>query len=85
VPELRNPGLVHGFVGIAAHLAEARNASQCRRHTRVILSEAKDLMPTASGDEVLRFAQDDRLAERLSQSAARRFSKKLVCSTALCI
>jgi hypothetical protein len=26
----------------------------------VILSEAKDLMPVASGDEVLRFAQDDR-------------------------
>jgi hypothetical protein len=25
----------------------------------VILSEAKDLMPVASGDEVLRFAQDD--------------------------
>ncbi len=30
------------------------------RHA-VILSEAKDLMPVASGDEVLRFAQDDRL------------------------
>jgi len=26
----------------------------------VILSEAKDLMPAASGDEILRFAQDDR-------------------------
>jgi len=26
----------------------------------VILSEAKDLMPAASGDEVLRFAQDDK-------------------------
>jgi hypothetical protein len=25
----------------------------------VILSVAKDLMPVASGDEVLRFAQDD--------------------------
>jgi hypothetical protein len=25
----------------------------------VILSEAKDLMPVASGDEILRFAQDD--------------------------
>jgi len=25
----------------------------------VILSAAKDLMPIASGDEVLRFAQDD--------------------------
>jgi hypothetical protein len=25
----------------------------------VILSEAKDLMPVAIGDEVLRFAQDD--------------------------
>ena len=25
----------------------------------VILSEAKDLMPAANGDEVLRFAQDD--------------------------
>jgi hypothetical protein len=25
----------------------------------VILSEAKDLMPVASGDEVLRYAQDD--------------------------
>jgi len=25
----------------------------------VILSEAKDLMPVASGDEVLRCAQDD--------------------------
>ena len=30
------------------------------RHA-VILSEAKDLMPAANGDEVLRFAQDDRL------------------------
>jgi hypothetical protein len=29
-------------------------------HTAVILSEAKDLMPVANGDEVLRFAQDDR-------------------------
>src|SRR6266550_7693932 len=28
---------------------------------RVILSAAKDLMPVASGDEVLRCAQDDRL------------------------
>jgi hypothetical protein len=27
----------------------------------VILSAAKDLMPVAIGDEVLRFAQDDRL------------------------
>jgi hypothetical protein len=27
--------------------------------TAVILSEAKDLMPVASGDEVLRYAQDD--------------------------
>jgi hypothetical protein len=27
----------------------------------VILSGAKDLMPVASGDEVLRFAQDDRI------------------------
>jgi len=26
----------------------------------VILSEAKDLMPVAIGDEVLRYAQDDR-------------------------
>jgi hypothetical protein len=26
----------------------------------VILSVAKDLMPVASGDEVLRYAQDDR-------------------------
>jgi hypothetical protein len=26
----------------------------------VILSEAKDLMPVARGDEVLRFAQDDK-------------------------
>jgi len=26
----------------------------------VILSEAKDLMPVAGGDEVLRFAQDDK-------------------------
>ena len=26
----------------------------------VILSEAKDLMPVASGDEVLRYAQDDK-------------------------
>jgi hypothetical protein len=26
----------------------------------VILSEAKDLMPVASGDEVLRCAQDDK-------------------------
>jgi hypothetical protein len=25
----------------------------------VILSEAKDLMPVVSGDEILRFAQDD--------------------------
>jgi hypothetical protein len=29
--------------------------------TSVILSEAKDLMPIANGDEVLRFAQDDGL------------------------
>jgi hypothetical protein len=29
--------------------------------TIVILSEAKDLMPIASGDGVLRFAQDDRV------------------------
>jgi hypothetical protein len=28
----------------------------------VILSAAKDLMPIASGDEVLRFAQDDNKA-----------------------
>jgi hypothetical protein len=27
----------------------------------VILSVAKDLMPVASGDEVLRYAQDDRM------------------------
>jgi len=27
----------------------------------VILSEAKDLLSIASGDEVLRYAQDDRL------------------------
>ena len=27
----------------------------------VILSAAKDLMPVASGDEVLRYAQDDNL------------------------
>jgi len=26
----------------------------------VILSEAKDLMPVVGGDEVLRFAQDDK-------------------------
>jgi hypothetical protein len=31
------------------------------RLSHVILSEAKDLMPVASGDEVLRSAQDDRL------------------------
>jgi hypothetical protein len=30
-----------------------------RDPTAVILSAAKDLMPVASGDEVLRFAQDD--------------------------
>jgi hypothetical protein len=29
----------------------------------VILSAAKDLMPVASGDEVLRCAQDDRVCE----------------------
>jgi hypothetical protein len=28
--------------------------------TSVILSEAKDLMPVATVDEILRFAQDDR-------------------------
>jgi hypothetical protein len=27
---------------------------------RVILSVAKDLMPVATGDEILRYAQDDR-------------------------
>ena len=27
----------------------------------VILSAAKDLMPVASGDEVLRYAQDDKV------------------------
>ncbi len=31
-----------------------------RERLRVILSEAKDLMPLASGDEVLRSAQDDK-------------------------
>jgi hypothetical protein len=30
-----------------------------RGEHRVILSEAKDLMPVASGDEILRCAQDD--------------------------
>jgi hypothetical protein len=30
------------------------------RTPSVILSEAKDLMPVASGDEVLRCAQDDK-------------------------
>jgi hypothetical protein len=30
-----------------------------RLYTIVILSEAKDLMPVASDDEILRFAQDD--------------------------
>jgi hypothetical protein len=29
----------------------------------VILSVAKDLMPVASGDEVLRYAQDDTMLE----------------------
>ena len=31
----------------------------------VILSEAKDLMPVVSGDEILRFAQDDEGKKRL--------------------
>jgi hypothetical protein len=31
----------------------------------IILSAAKDLMPIASGDEVLRFAQDDRVIDIL--------------------
>jgi hypothetical protein len=34
--------------------------SDYRLAISVILSEAKDLMPAASGDEILRFAQDDR-------------------------
>jgi hypothetical protein len=33
----------------------------------VILSVAKDLMPVASGDEILRYAQDDR--DAVSQPA----------------
>jgi hypothetical protein len=32
----------------------------CKAEPFVILSEAKDLMPVANGDEVLRFAQDDK-------------------------
>jgi hypothetical protein len=35
--------------------------------TTVILSEAKDLMPVANGDEVLRFAQDD--GEKIAHDA----------------
>jgi hypothetical protein len=31
----------------------------CKAEAIVILSEAKDLMPSATGDEILRFAQDD--------------------------
>jgi hypothetical protein len=31
-----------------------------RNKPAVILSVAKDLMPVATGDEVLRYAQDDR-------------------------
>jgi len=36
-------------------------------HTAVILSEAKDLMPVASGDEVLRCARDD--GEKIAHDA----------------
>jgi hypothetical protein len=38
----------------------ASNAGEFSRRSHVILSEAKDLMPVASGDVVVRFAQDDR-------------------------
>jgi hypothetical protein len=34
------------------------------RINAVILSEAKDLMPVASGNEVLRYAQDDIMRAR---------------------
>ena len=41
----------------------------------VILSEAKDLMPIASGDEVLRCAQDD--IQRLQGSEAAEILRKV--------
>ncbi len=40
----------------------------------VILSEAKDLMPVASGDEVLRFAQDDRRLGKVKRASRSFFS-----------
>ena len=43
-----------------AATAPAPLTDEERARLSVILSEAKDLMPVASGDEVLRFAQDDR-------------------------
>src|SRR5712672_13996 len=48
---------------------KARRISLLR--SAVILSAAKDLMPVASGDEVLRYAQDDRY-ERAGRPAVRR-------------
>src|SRR5205814_8160266 len=54
---------------------KARRALTVGREANVILSTAKDLMPVASGDEVLRFAQDDgQLASKkpYSSSMARR-------------
>src|SRR5260370_14016877 len=45
--------------GAAAGSIPKKRATGCRSSGLVILSEAKDLIPVASGDEVLRFAQDD--------------------------
>jgi cytochrome c-type biogenesis protein CcmH len=41
-------------------LAPSPLSDEERKRLHVILSEAKDLMPAATGDEVLRSAQDDR-------------------------
>ena len=47
-------GVVDQLVGASSH-----DSDRGLWPAHVILSEAKDLMPVASGDEVLRYAQDD--------------------------
>jgi hypothetical protein len=54
VPELRNPGFLHAFVGMVD-----RPGRSSLTASPVILSEAKDLMPVASGVEVLRFDKSE--------------------------
>ncbi|HEY4894100.1 MAG TPA: hypothetical protein VII10_20460, partial [Reyranella sp.] len=41
----------------------------------VILSEAKDLMPVVSGDEILRFAQDDRKVDEHRRSSLMKLGR----------